>query len=77
MVFLNMKEESFQHRRSHLHTCLNLVHDVQALMLSIFELNLINICFDEPLACRSQMCNEGTGRKHIIVPTKFEKNRRP
>ena len=33
------------------------------LMTRAFEFNVIDICFDWPLACGTQVCNEGMGRK--------------
>ena len=42
---------------------MNLEFFIPPLMWRAFKLTITNICFDQPLACRSQFHNEGVGTK--------------
>jgi len=48
------------------------INFIQPLMLRAVEPTIINICFDEPLACGSQLYKLRCVDKNVIISTKFE-----
>lgn len=48
------------------------INFIQPLMLRAVEPTIVNICFDEPLACGSQLYKLRCVDKNVIISTKFE-----